>query len=305
MIPFCVGVDWGTSSFRLWVLAADGIILGERRSDEGLLHSSKAGFEKVLETHLSDLGVADELPVIICGMAGSASGWREAGYCDTPVDLSEIAQTAVRVETQRDVRILGGIAQRDEMYPDVMRGEETQLLGLVGAGHDSGMVCMPGTHSKWVDFGNNRVRQFATFMSGEIFAILKQHSILSLTMAADGAGDGEVLADDAVFLSAVEQAIEAPAQVSNQLFRARSSVLLGFGDASQNEAKLSGAMIGLEIAGAQSRFGEFADVHLVGTGKLGALYAGALEARGISVQTHDAEKLVRSGLLEAGLALWS
>lgn len=308
MNPFCVGVDWGTSSFRLWVMASDGTTLSERRSDEGLIHSGKVGFENVLETHLSALGVASDLPVIICGMAGSASGWREAGYVDTPADLGEIVRCAVSVGGKRDVRILGGIAQRDADFPDVMRGEETQLLGLVsglvGGGVETGLVCLPGTHSKWVDFGNNRVRQFATFMSGEIFAILAQHSILSLTMATADADDQQVAADDPVFLSAVEQAIETPAQVSNQLFAARASALLGFGAASQNTAKLSGALIGLEIAGAQSRFGAFDNVHLVGSGNLGALYAHALASRDIAIHQHDAELMVRAGLLAAARGLW-
>ena len=128
-----VAVDWGTSSFRLWLVDRAGDVLGERRSHEGMMAAGKLGFATVLQSHLEAVGAAPALPVVVCGMAGARQGWVEAGYVDTPARLASIPEHAVPVPGQdRDIRILPGIAQRDPKAPDVMRGEETQLLGALG-----------------------------------------------------------------------------------------------------------------------------------------------------------------------------
>ena len=147
-----VAVDWGTSSFRLWLVDRAGNVLGERRSHEGMMAAGKLGFATVLQSHLEAVGAEPGLPVVVCGMAGARQGWVEAGYVDTPARLASILEHAVPVPGQdRDIRILPGIAQRDPKAPDVMRGEETQLLGALGVdAADDAVVCMPGTHSKWV-----------------------------------------------------------------------------------------------------------------------------------------------------------
>ena len=128
-----VAVDWGTSSFRLWLVGRTGAVLEERRSPEGMMVASKLGFAAVLQSHLDAVGAGNDLPVVICGMAGARQGWVEAGYVDTPAQLASILARAVAVPgLSRDVRILPGIAQRNPNAPDVMRGEETQLLGALG-----------------------------------------------------------------------------------------------------------------------------------------------------------------------------
>ena len=155
-----VAVDWGTTSFRLWLLSKDGTVLGERRSSEGMTTAMNSGFENVLNSHLSALNAPSDIPVIICGMAGARQGWVEAGYVATPCDLSSVLSGATPVpNVARDIRILPGIAQRDQQVPDVMRGEETQLLGALSESFASGtqLVCMPGTHSKWVNVENLKV----------------------------------------------------------------------------------------------------------------------------------------------------
>src|SRR5437879_4902981 len=141
-----VAVDWGTSSFRLWLVDQTGNVIGERRSPEGMMAASKLGFAAVLQSHLEAVGAAPGLPVVVCGMAGARQGWVEAGYVDTPARLASILKHAVPVPGQdRDIRILPGIAQRDPKAPDVMRGGETQLLGaLVVDAAGEGVVCMPG-----------------------------------------------------------------------------------------------------------------------------------------------------------------
>jgi 2-dehydro-3-deoxygalactonokinase len=301
MTPFCAAIDWGTSSFRLWLLAEDGTVLAERRSEEGMIHAAGKGFGAVMERHLGELEAPNSLPVIICGMAGARQGWREAGYVDTPCDLADIARNALRVRDHpREVRILSGIAQREAGAPDVMRGEETQLLGLVASGLQSGLICMPGTHSKWVTLREGRVEHFASYMTGELFALLAGHSTLS---AAVGASP-DVQPDDPVFIAAAKAIADSPEALANLLFQCRAAQLLGFTAPGDGAARLSGLLIGLELAGAAARFDSFAEVVLVASGKLSALYRAALELRHAAVLVCDAEEAVRHGLWSTAHAIW-
>ena len=220
--PAYVAVDWGTSSFRLWLIDANGVVLAERRSGEGMTTAATSGFAAVLQSHLDAVDAPADLPVIICGMAGARQGWVEAGYVDLPAPLTGILDKAVSVPGQvRDIRILPGLAQRQDTAPDVMRGEETQLLGAVGQlGSGDQVICMPGTHSKWVHVSQGTVTGFSTFMTGELFDVIAKHSILSHAVsAADGA-------DEAAFADAVTTAYQAPALFSNLLFRLRAGQLL-------------------------------------------------------------------------------
>lgn len=300
--PFCAAVDWVTSSFRLWLLAEDGAVLGERRSEDGMVRAAAGdGFAALLERHLGELGAGAELPVIVCGMAGARQGWREAGYLDTPCDVDEIMRGALTVDGHpRDVRILPGIAQREAAAPDVLRGEETQLLGLAADGMRSGVVCMPGTHSKWVTLENGKVTGFSSFLTGELFAVLAQHSILSV--AVDGSP--ALAPGDAAFLDAAKSVQDDPQSFSNLLFQIRAGQLLGFSPATEGAARLSGLCIGLELAGASARLGETGDVALIASGSLGALYRAALEARGLRVRVFDAKLAVRRGLWSTARTLW-
>ena len=147
--PAFVAVDWGTSSFRLWLIGRDGRVLAERRGGDGMTTAARIGFAAVLAGHLDALQAPPDLPVLICGMAGAKQGWIEAGYLDTPAALSAIPGAAIRVPgATADIRILPGLAQRDPAAPDVIRGEETQLIGAAqDLGDGDHLVCMPGTHS--------------------------------------------------------------------------------------------------------------------------------------------------------------
>src|SRR5450631_1756305 len=234
-----VAVDWGTSSFRLWLVDRAGHVLGERRSQEGMMAAGKLGFATVLQSHLDALGAANDLPVIICGMAGARQGWVEAGYIDTPAHLESILVRAVAAPgLPRDVRILPGIAQRDRGAPDVMRGEETQLLGALGlAAAGEAVVCIPGTHSKWAVVKDATVKRFATFMTGELFSVVSHETILSHAVA--GAEEAE---DVNAFKSAVVAAFEAPALAANLLFQVRSSQLLFGGSPAAARERISGTL---------------------------------------------------------------
>src|SRR5262249_4476946 len=169
-------------------------------------------FAAVLQSHLDAVGAGSELPVLVCGMAGARQGWVEAGYVDTPAPLAAILARAAPVPGQsRDIRILPGIAQRDGSAPDVMRGEETQLLGALGLdAAGEALVCMPGTHSKWVGVKGGAVTRFATFMTGELFSVVSRETILSHAVA--GADEAE---DREAFSSAIAAAFKSPASAAN------------------------------------------------------------------------------------------
>ncbi|MBB3608470.1 2-dehydro-3-deoxygalactonokinase [Rhizobium sp. BK602] len=300
--PAYVAVDWGTSSFRLWLIAEDGSILGERRSGEGMTTAAQTGFAQVLQSHLAALAAPDDIPVIVCGMAGARQGWVEAGYIDTPASLSAILTGAVSVPGQaRDVRILPGLAQRDRHAPDVMRGEETQLLGAIAAeSKGEQIVCMPGTHSKWVRVVDGQVTGFSTFMTGELFDVITKHSILSHAVA--GAADQP--ADSASFEAAIKAAFARPALATNLLFTARAGQLLHGLTAAGAQALISGTLIGAEIAGALSSAGQGAAITLVASGRLQALYEDAFRILSLPFATVDADAAVRRGLSAAARAIW-
>ncbi|TWA91061.1 2-dehydro-3-deoxygalactonokinase [Bradyrhizobium stylosanthis] len=300
--PAYVAVDWGTSSFRLWLVDRAGKVLAERRSGEGMLAAAKTGFAAVLQAHLAAVEAPDHLPVLICGMAGAKTGWVEAGYVDTPAPLAAILKQAARVPGEaRDIRILPGIAQRDAAAPDVMRGEETQLLGALGLqAAGEAMVCMPGTHSKWVHVKDGTVASFSTFMTGELFSVVSRETILSLAVA--NAEDAE---DVSSFRAAVKAAFEAPAFAANLLFGARARQLLFGGTPAAARETLSGTLIGVELAAGLSGAVPKAGITLVASGRLAALYRLAFDTLSVTVQQVEADEAVRRGLSMAAAAIWT
>jgi 2-dehydro-3-deoxygalactonokinase len=295
-------VDWGTSSFRLWLIDRAGRVVQERRSEEGMMAAARLGFAAVLQSHLAAVGAANDLPVVICGMAGARQGWIEAGYIDTPAHLASILERAVPVSGQsQDIRILPGIAQRDPQAPDVMRGEETQLLGALGVdATDEAVVCIPGTHSKWVRLSGGTVERFATFMTGELFSVISRETILSHAVA--GAHEAE---DTEAFKSAVIAAFATPALAANLLFRVRSSQLLYGGSPSSAREKISGTLIGLELAAGLAGDQPTNGVTLVASGRLQVLYQLAFDTLAVAVRPIDAEEAVRRGLAMAAKAIWA
>ena len=297
-----VAVDWGTSSFRLWLIDRSSNVLRERRSDEGMMLAGKRGFAAVLQSHLEAVDAAPTLPVIVCGMAGARQGWVEAGYVDTPAPLASVLKYAVAVPGQvRDIRILPGIAQRDRDAPDVMRGEETQLLGALGLDAAGGaLVCMPGTHSKWVRVNGGIVERFATFMTGELFGAVSGATILSHAVAgAEGADDADA------FKSAVITAFERPAFAANLLFQVRSGQLLHGGTPAAARETISGTLIGLELAAGLADEAAKAGITLVASGRLRRFYQLAFDTVAVPVQSIEAEDATRRGLSMAAAAIWS
>ncbi|HEY9214665.1 MAG TPA: 2-dehydro-3-deoxygalactonokinase, partial [Ancylobacter sp.] len=237
-------VDWGTSSLRLWVLDRDGNVLAERRSSEGLDIAAAQSFEAVLEAHLDTLDVPQGVPVMMCGMVGSRAGWVEAPYLHAPVRLEDLVARATHVPAcYRPVWILPGIAQVSATAPDVLRGEETQLLTLARARH-SGLACLPGTHSKWVQLMDGAVQGFATFMTGELFQLLRTASVIKPAVEGAGTVDPESVG----FHAGVIAALDEPARMTHLLFELRAGWLLAGTAPGETLARLSGLLIGVELA---------------------------------------------------------
>nr|WP_210382253.1 2-dehydro-3-deoxygalactonokinase [Jiella sonneratiae] len=290
--------DWGTSSFRLWLVDAEGQILAARRSADGMAAAREAdgGFAGVLERHLAALNAPVGVSVVACGMVGAKQGWVEAPYVATPADPASLASGAIRVPGgERAVHVLPGVCQRGEGVFDVMRGEETQILGLE-AGEGRELVCLPGTHSKWVAVEDGRLDRFATFLTGDLFSAIAAGTILKHSVVP-----GDAQFDEAAFASAVCAAFERPAELSASLFAIRAAGLLSPDDAPHPASVLSGLLIGLELAGAASRFGPFAGppIRLVAAGGLAARYRAAFRALAISAIEADGEAAVRRGLFAA------
>lgn len=298
--PSCAVVDWGTSSFRLWLLGSDGTVIGESRSGEGMMHCARHGFPTVLDTHLAKVEAPPRTPVLICGMAGARQGWQEAPYVQAPADVNSIAQQAVRVGTNgRDIRILPGVALCDPAAPNVMRGEETQLAGAF-TGKGDGLFCMPGTHSKWVWMQNGRLEHFTTFMTGELYALLTQHSILQHAVKQDG----DIGADDAAFVAAVLEAQEDPGRIWSSFFGLRASQLLGFDPSGSGGQRLSGLLIGAEITAASGGFRADQEITLVASGNVSKLYEKALILFGFKASSVSAEEASRKGLFRFAQQIW-
>lgn len=296
---FCAAIDWGTTNMRLWLMDGGGEVLAERSSAEGMRACMPDRFASVMEAHLTALGAAPDLPVVVAGMAGARGAWREAAYLDTPAPLDALHTHAVRVDgLARDVRILPGVCQRAAGREDVMRGEETQLAGAVAAGDRAGLFCLPGTHSKWAMLEDARLIRFTTFMTGEMYALISQHSILRDTLG-DGAGEP----DSPAFAEAIDEMLGGRG-LTESLFSIRAAALLKGDAAPDAKARLSGLLIGTEIAAARRRYSEVPSVYLIAGGTQARAYEAALACAGLQCNTRDGSALVRMGLFAAATALW-
>ncbi|MEZ2328882.1 2-dehydro-3-deoxygalactonokinase [Mesorhizobium sp. RCC_202] len=296
--PAVAALDWGTTRLRAWLLDGAGKLLAERRGDDGLITAREKGFSNVLEGHLAAMGAPDALPVIICGMAGSRQGWIEASYVTVPAPIGAILRGAARIaNSSRDIRIVPGLAQRLADAPDVMRGEETQLAGAGLPAKGRHLVCMPGTHSKWVAVENGAVEGFGTWPTGELFSVLSAHSILKHSL---GEHPATVTADSPFFRQWCSQALGEGGDISSKLFAIRAAGLLQDLKAEDAAACLSGLLIGGEIASAKRRYGVSDEpLVLIASGALATLYGEALGLAGLAFRTVDADEAVRAGLVEA------
>lgn len=289
--PHFIAVDWGTSGFRLWVMGKDGIVLAATSAPLGMSHLKRNDFDCVLEESLDTLGVAKDVPTIICGMAGAAQGWCEAPYLCAPTRLNALGEGAVTVRgATRQVNILPGVKQ---MAPaNVMRGEETQIAGLLYAEPSfAGTVCLPGTHTKWVQVTDGAIQHFETCMTGEQFAFFSQTSVLSHSMMLDGWSES-------AFLSAVRLATQDPVAVPRRLFAIRAEMLVGDQDSAIARSTLSGLLIGQELMSV-SPYWHDRSVALIGERSLCENYIRALDVLGVRGRSFNVETITLTGLTAA------
>ena len=290
-----VAVDWGTTHFRIWRMQDKNALEG-REASCGLLNLKKEEFEPTLKEHLH--GWPEESPVLMSGMVGSRQGWQEAPYLFLPVSLKDVAIGAVDVQTndlQRKVHVLPGVACQEESRPDVMRGEETQMLGLgAGSSEWSGIICLPGTHCKWARVALGQVQQFDTYLTGELFSIVRQQSILWHDLES-----GDVDVEQPAFAKGVSTGFEETTPLLTSLFRIRATSLLLDRDPVANLAFLSGRVLGEELRSATRKIEKTEKIQLVGGSSLTKLYARALSLVGREVDLHSGDDLVRLGLTAA------
>jgi 2-dehydro-3-deoxygalactonokinase len=237
-------------------------------------------------------------------MAGARQGWREAPYLDAPADLGRLAHGAVSPETVPaglTVRILPGVCQREAGAEDVMRGEETQLLGLRALLPGcSGLVVMPGTHSKWALLDGDRLTRFASAMTGEVFEVLKTHSVLRHSFV----GDLDPADRELGFDAGLTHGLEHPERLTGMLFKTRAAALLSGRSPGWCAGYLSGLLIGAEIGGLRDWAGASdAEIPLVGGSSLCALYARAFARIGHATRIVDATDATLAGLKAARSAL--
>lgn len=289
-----IAVDWGTSNVRVWGISTDGGIAFAEASDQGMSKLTAAQYPQVLAdligTHAP--GVTE---VVICGMAGARQGWLEATYRETPTRLSGLLDAAVAPAVPGvNVRILPGICQRSGSE-DVMRGEETQLLGLLDLLPGfSGCVIMPGTHSKWVRIDDFTVTSFATAMTGELYEILGTHSVLRHSLNGERTGPAT---EDGV-AAGLQAGLDDPARITSLLFRTRAASLLSARGPDWCSGYLSGLLVGAEIGSLRDWLGD-STVPLVGSAQLCRLYATGLERIGVQSQIIDATDATLAGLKAA------
>jgi 2-dehydro-3-deoxygalactonokinase len=281
-----VAVDWGTTSLRAYAVAADGRVLASTAGAHGI-QSRQGDFEATLAQVLETLPGTGTAPVLMAGMIGSQQGWVEAPYVETPCSADALAQRLTDVPTSlaRRVKIVPGVAHLARGVPDVMRGEETQLLGLVqhdGPQSGSQVVCMPGTHTKWVHLRDGVIVAFSTYMTGEMFKLLSEQSILARLMAHRDAADDD--ADDAAgFDAGLDRALHEDGHLLHQLFAVRTEGLFERRPAAALKGYLSGLLIGHEVRAALADYAPAGrPVVLVGDRRLTARYRRGLERCGVA-----------------------
>lgn len=265
MSPF-IAVDWGTTNRRAWLIGADGDVLTSERDGAGILSVPPGAFADEATGLRARLGDA---PMLLAGMVGSNRGWMDAGYAACPATLDDLAKRVVR--PAEGVAIVPGVSRVGDGRADVMRGEEVQLFGAVAAGlaPADALLCQPGTHCKWAWMKGGAIADFTTAMTGELFALLKAHSLVGQDMT------GEATDDDA-FAAGV--AASADTDLPSALFGVRAAGLLGLRPREQAASYVSGLLIGGDCH-ARLR-ADPRDVHLLADPPLSTLYARAIGMAG-------------------------
>jgi len=286
-----IAVDWGTSHLRAWSMGNDGKVLDHGESQDGMGKLAPDQFEPTL-LKLADIWLGESTTTVIaCGMVGSRQGWAEAPYRAVPcaVQNTDLARAPAQ-DKRLNVRLIPGVKQ--DSPADVMRGEETQIAGYIARNPDfDGVLCLPGTHCKWVHISAGEIVSFRTFMTGEMFALLSTSSVLRHSIPDSGW-------DADAFAQAVDEAIARPEAMAARLFSLRAESLLHDLPPAKARARLSGLLIGAELAAAKPYWlGQ--QVTCIGASPLTQSYASALTAQGAAPTIADGSAMTLAGLTAA------
>lgn len=286
--PDWIAVDWGTSTLRAWAMSASGTVLGEARSGKGMGDLAPDQFEAALRAAISAWDHAG-VPIIACGMVGAKQGWIEAPYAAVPCKATPDGFTKPAAG-DLDVHIIAGLKQADPA--DVMRGEETQIAGFLALNKNwDGVICLPGTHTKWAHVSADEVVSFQTYMTGDLFAAISGNTVLKHSVNSDDW-------DDTAFDGGVADAMARPERLAARLFSLRAEGLLNGMQNSTAKARLSGLLIGAELAGAKPYWlGQ--RIAVIGAGGLSALYVRALAAQSAPATQVKGDAMTLAGLTAA------
>ena len=285
--PAWIAVDWGTSNMRAWAMSASGTVLAEACSSKGMGALARDQFEAALLDVIAPW-LQGPTTVVACGMVGSRQGWVEAPYAATPCPASPEGLTHAPTQDPRlEVHVISGIKQTSPA--DVMRGEETQIAGFLSLNKGwDGVICLPGTHTKWVHVSADEVVSFQTYMTGELFNVISGQTVLRHSIADDGW-------DDTAFAEAVEAAMARPERLAARLFSLRAEGLLNGMEGATARARLSGLLIGAELAGAKPYWlGQ--QIAVIGEGTLSGHYVKALAAQSAPATQVNANAVTLAGL---------
>lgn len=280
-----IALDWGTTSFRAYLADATGAVSNRIASSDGILTVADGDFDAALERQIGSWD--KDLPVFAAGMITSRQGWIELPYVACPAGPGELAQALHHHVSERGRRIAfsTGLSYRSaDGVPDVMRSEETQVLGSLdtGACH----FVTPGTHSKWIAVADGRITRFTTYVTGEVFAALKAHTIIG-RMLQDGPDN-----EDA-FTRGVTSALADPAGFLHRIFSARTLGLFNEMPAAHLASYLSGQVIGTEVAHARAANAGSAHYVVLASAGIGQRYVRAMEIAGLNAGLGDPEAIVK------------
>lgn len=281
-----IAVDWGTSQLRAWAMRGTSAV-DHAQCEQGMSRVAKSEFQTALLSLIEPWLGDDPVDIIACGMVGARQGWVEAPYTAVPSD--PVPNVPVRVpNTDPRIRAFVVPGLKQTAPPDVMRGEETQIAGFLAARPNwDGVLCLPGTHTKWVQVSAGEVVSFRTFMTGEIFELLRGQSVLKHSV-----GEGW---DQATFAEAVADTLSKPENLAGRLFGLRAADLLQGQDGAIARARLSGLLIGAELAATRPYWlGQ--QLAIIGADQVASIYAQALQQQGAFVETADATEVTLAGL---------
>jgi 2-dehydro-3-deoxygalactonokinase len=288
-----IAVDWGTTNLRAFAMQG-ATVLARAQSNAGMASLAPDGFEPALTALIGPWLAGGPLPVIACGMVGSRQGWREAPYRSVPCAPLDSQMTYLATACGIEVHLISGLSQAAP--PDVMRGEETQIAGFLSLNRGwDGVLCLPGTHTKWAQLSAGEVVSFQTFMTGELFDLLGTASVLRHALTGDGW-------EADAFEAAVREAMARPERLAARLFALRAASLLDGTKPGATRARLSGLLIGAEIAAARPYWlGQ--NLAILGTGGQARAYRDALSFQGVTAMLTDAERATLAGLTSAHRSL--